>query len=108
VEWQCFQKPFTISGTLLISYIFMFISTTILYFQENPVGYELHRADGGFELKPTPNTKSNLIPPTISVAQTSYGWEVQGVKDEDIQQQVIRLVELNEVINLQGKLSAAS
>ena len=86
----------------------MFISTTILYFHENPVGYELFRTNEGFELKPTPNTKSNLIPPTISVLPISNGWEVQGVKDEDIQQQVLRLVELNEVINLQGKLSAAS
>jgi len=86
----------------------MFISTTILYFHENPVGYELFRTNEGFELKPTPNTKSNLIPPTISVLPTDNGWDVQGIKDEDIQQQVIRLVELNEVINLQGKLSAAS
>lgn len=86
----------------------MFISTTILYFNENPVGYELFRTNEGFELKPTPDTKSNLIPPTISVLQTGSQWEVQGVKDEDIQQQVIKLVEVNEVINLRGKLSAAS
>lgn len=86
----------------------MFICSTILYFNDNPVGYDLLKAGGGFELKPTPNTKSNLIPPGISVLPSDDGWQVDGVQDEEIRQQVMKLIALNEVIGLQGKLSAAS
>ncbi|HEY0039793.1 MAG TPA: hypothetical protein VGB71_03970 [Flavisolibacter sp.] len=86
----------------------MFICSTILYFNENPVGYDLYKSENGFELKPTPNTKSNLIPPTISLRVSGEGWDISGIQDEDIRQQVTRLAQIHEVINLDSKLSAAS
>ncbi len=86
----------------------MLICSTILYFQDNPVGYDLLKNENGFVLHPTPTTKSNLIPPTITVAPLQEGWQIEGVSAPDVQQQVTKLIELHEVIGVPGKLGAAS
>lgn len=86
----------------------MFISSTVLYFGENPVGYDLFKTEEGFELRPTPVTASDLVPPIIAITQSNEAWQVNGVKEEDLEQQVIKLIEINEMIGLPGKLSAAS
>lgn len=86
----------------------MFISSTILYFGENPVGYDMFKTTDGFEFKPTPNTTSNLLPPTIVVHSHNNNYQIEGVQNEDLQRQVMRLVGLHHVIGLDGRLTAAS
>jgi hypothetical protein len=85
----------------------MFICSTVLYFGDDPVGYDLYKTTAGFELKPTPATSSKIIPPRISVQQMTDGWQV-AMQDEDIRQQVLKLVEMNQALSLPGELSAAS
>lgn len=85
----------------------MFICSTILYFNDEPVGYDLYKAGEGFELLPTPLTASGLTPKPISILPLAESWQVTGV-DEDIRQQVLKLVEMQEAIDLRTTMSAAS
>ena len=86
----------------------MFISATILYFGETPVGYDLYKVAGGFVFKPAATTSSGFQPPEIIVRTLDEDQEIEGVQNEDLHQQIMRLVELHNVIDLEGKLSAAS
>lgn len=86
----------------------MFVSAVILYFGETPAGYDLFKTDEGFALKPPLATTGKQMPPPIAITSSIEGWQVEGITSEDLRQQVLRLIELTEVIDLQGKLSAAS
>ena len=86
----------------------MTICSTILYFGENPVGYELVKEDNGFGLHPTPDTKSNLVPPVISIVQSGDEWIVEGTHDADITEQVKKLINTQGIVDLPSRMSAAS
>jgi hypothetical protein len=85
----------------------MFLSSVIIYFGENPVGYDLFKEDDVFEFKPALNTSGNLIPPAIIVHAVKDGWEIIGAQDPYIKEQVSNLIKINSLINLPDKLSAA-
>ena len=86
----------------------MFICATIVYFAENPVGYDLYKTANGFELRRPQMTRSGLTPPVIIVEKRNGDWHIQGTDCEEVTEQVIKLVKMNGVITLRGGLSAAS
>lgn len=86
----------------------MITSSIIIYLGENPVSYDLFIADGSLELKPAPDTVNNLIPPIIIATTVKNGWEINGVPDTNVKAQVMKLIEINALISLREKVSAAS
>ena len=86
----------------------MFICGTIVYSHDNPARYDLYKTETDCELKPAANTKSNLTPPLITITSADSGWAVIGVQNEDVKEQVVKLVSIQKIIHMPGNLSAAS
>jgi hypothetical protein len=86
----------------------MFICGTIVYSHDNPARYDLYKTETDCELKPAANTKSNLTPPLITITPADSGWAVIGVQNEDVKEQVVKLVSIQKTIHMPGNLSAAS
>lgn len=87
--------------------LFMFIFSTILYFGEEPAGYDVYREEGTYVFMPTPNAKDSRVLPSIQARQSAGTWEVSGVEGKDLVSQVIRLIAHSGSLGLFNPLSAA-
>ena len=86
----------------------MFIQSTVIYFGEAPVGYDLYKTSTGFALRPGLSNENNGLPPAITVVRASDGWQVEGVQDEEVWEQVNKLIQVQALLRLSGEMSAAS
>ena len=85
----------------------MFITSTILYFGENPVGYDLYREENGYIFKPAIDSKAYLTP-EIRVTGPKGAYEISGVEQEDVVGQVRHIISMDALLDLRGQMSAAS
>jgi len=86
----------------------MFLFSTILYFEDSPVGYDLYKHDNGFSFKRAIDTQSELLPAEITVIRFGEDWKLADTDNPGIKEQIIRIINVNEKIQLPEKLSAAS
>ena len=98
----------SVSGTELHFENVMIICATVIYFGEDPVGYELVKENGAYKLIPASNHLGDFAPPVIRLLPATEGWSVSGTTDPDVQTQARKLVELQSLVDLPGTLSAAS
>ena len=66
----------------------MFLFSTIIYFGDSPVGYEVHREEETFEFIPTIDSHSNLQLPVIKAINSGQFWFIEGTEDKEIAEQV--------------------
>lgn len=85
----------------------MFICSTVIYFDDSPVGYDLIKEDKGYLLKPASNHVDDFTPPLIRIVPVTEGWAIKGTTDLDVQAQARKLLELQALIDM-PTLSAAS
>jgi hypothetical protein len=78
----------------------MFLFSTIIYFDESPVGYDVYREEDVFQFKPAIDSHSNLEPPIITAIYLKEEWIIDGVEDDEIIEQVKKIIELNELISV--------
>jgi len=69
----------------------MFISSTILYFDDRPVGYKVIRTEQGLLLKPAPDAAPGFAPPTVTLTRNGDSWEAPQGLDADLGAQVQKL-----------------
>ena len=86
----------------------MFLFSTILYFAEEPAGYDVYKEDNGFSFRRAIDTFDENIPAVINAVKKGTGWEFYEQESEDIQNQIIRIIHMNDNIELPGQLTAAS
>lgn len=85
----------------------MFISSTVLYFDESPVGYDLYKRGDSFVLKPAPTVDGKTAMPEIKAEPDGADWRITGAPQSDVQEQVQKLIALHNVLALSGELTAA-
>lgn len=78
----------------------MFLFSTIIYFGENPVGYDVYREDDIFQLKPAIDSQNNFQPPMITATYSKEILIIEGTEDNETIEQVKRIIELNELISV--------
>jgi hypothetical protein len=86
----------------------MLYISTIIYFGEVPIGYEVFTSDNIFNFRPAIHTQCGFLPPEITASSLGNDWIIKGLDDGDIKAQVYKIIELNPLIHLPNKQSAAS
>ena len=86
----------------------MFICSTVLYFGEEPVGYHCHKEGNVFLLEPAGATQHERPMPAIRVFPAEGGWQVEGVGNSNVREQVAKFAAIQALIDLPEGLSAAS
>jgi hypothetical protein len=85
--------------------IHMFLFSTIIYFGNNPVGYDVYREEDSFQFKPAIDSHSNFKPPIIIATYSKQVWLIEGPEDKETVEQVRKIIKLNEMI---AELNVAS
>lgn len=85
----------------------MFISSTILYFDERPIGYRVIKTEQGLVLEPAPDVDREFVPPTVTLTRKGNGWETPQDLGPDLEAQVLKLALLHPLIELDNELSVA-
>ncbi|GAA4745073.1 hypothetical protein [Flavisolibacter ginsenosidimutans] len=83
----------------------MFICSAIIYFDETPKGYDLLKEGEVFLLKPPEDGED--IAPLIRVRPQAGGWTVDGAQNDDVKEQVLKLIGLQSLISLPDTFSAS-
>ena len=86
----------------------MFLCSAILFFGESPAGYDVYREENSFIFKRHVAVEDGNIPARIYIEKKENGWLITAPLPEDVREQIAQIIELNEVIDLQIDLSAAS
>lgn len=76
----------------------MFLFSTIVYFDETPVGYDVYREEDMFQFRPAIDSKLNTEPPVVTAIYLSSYWLIDGTEDYEIMEQVKKIIEMNELI----------
>lgn len=76
----------------------MFLFSTIVYFGEIPVGYDVYREEDIFQFRPTIDSKLNTEPPVVTAIYLSGYWLIDGTEDYEIMEQVKKIIGMNELI----------
>ena len=85
----------------------MFLFATLIYYGENPAGYDVYREEGMFRFEPAIGSEGSPAAPPIRAVYERSGWIVEGVDDIDVIQQVNRIIEVNDLLRTHP-LGAAS
>jgi len=80
--------------------LIMFLFSTIIYYGEDPVGYDVYREEDIFQFKPAIDSHSNLKPSMITAIYSKQFWMIEGTEDKEIIEQVRKIIELNELISV--------
>ena len=81
--------------------------STILYFNELPVGYDVCKEPSGFYFRPVIDTGSEESPMIMARLQDGK-WLIEGTCDSELQQQVANVIVINALVQSSGPLRAAS
>ena len=82
----------------LCANVTMFLFSTVIYFSDGPMGYDLYKENDNFQFRPAIDHHGNFLPPVITAVQLQGNWFIEGTDDEDIIEQARKVVELNELI----------
>ena len=85
----------------------MFLISTIIYFGDEPAGYDVFRENSSFYLKPAVDTHCPLNAPVIEASLVNGNWIISEVAI-DVKDQVIKIIEVNSLFDLPQVLSVAS
>ncbi len=72
----------------------MFVFSTVLFVDGNPVGYSVQEEKGRFVLNPAENPNRNILPPVLAAHNRSGQWFVEGTNNRDLIDQVIEDISL--------------
>lgn len=86
----------------------MLLCSTILYLDENPVGYSVHKTALGYSFQPALTNDHNTLYPFIHAKKEEGEWIIIGTNSFDVSEQIKKLIEQIDAIDLQNTLSAAS
>jgi hypothetical protein len=81
--------------------------STILYFGESPVGYDVSRENAIYRFQPAVGTMEATAP-VLFASMAEAGLEVKGTMDEEVIGQVRKLLRFHPLITRSSRLSAAS
>lgn len=85
----------------------MFLISAILYFKEEPVGYDVYKEGNKFWLEPSMNTHAHIHPPVIEIVITGPDLLISGTSDKDVQEQVERLIKMHDAYEIPNEFSAS-
>jgi hypothetical protein len=77
----------------------MFLFSTIIYYDESPVGYDVYREEDIFQLKPAIDSHCDFQPPIITAIYLNQVWMIDGTENDEIIEQVKKIIELNQLIS---------
>lgn len=77
----------------------MFLFSTIVYFGENPVGYDVYQEEDTFQLKPVIDSKMHMVPPVLTATYSDQLWFIEGTVENEIIEQLKKIIELNKLIS---------
>jgi len=77
----------------------MFLFSTVIYFGDNPVGYDVYRQDKIFRFMPAVGSKGNSEPVQLAAVYSEGLWAIEGTNEIEIIEQVRKIVGLNELIS---------
>jgi hypothetical protein len=86
----------------------MFCSAIILYFDESPVGYDCFREGDKYLFIPAPAPTELGLRPVLEAHPKEDGWQVIGINDPGVHDQVIRWVHTTERTGFCSPASAAT
>ena len=73
----------------------MFLFSTVLFVDGNPVGYNVEKKENRLVLNPAENPNRDIHPPVMSAQCRNGEWQVEGTGSRDLIDQVIEDVSLN-------------
>ena len=76
----------------------MFLFSTIIYFGENPVGYDLHRKENYFRFIPTVHRQVIPDAPILTVTYSRGLFFIEGTQENEIKEQVMKIIDLNKQV----------
>ncbi len=73
----------------------MFLFSTVLFVDGNPVGYNVEKMENRLVLNPAENPNREIHPPVMMAQRRNGEWQVEGTGSRDLIDQVIEDVSLN-------------
>ncbi|MES2880501.1 MAG: hypothetical protein V4676_00025 [Bacteroidota bacterium] len=73
----------------------MFLFSTVLFVDGNPVGYNVEKMENRLVLNPAENPNREIHPPVMMAHCRDGEWQVEGTGSRDLIDQVIEDVSLN-------------
>jgi len=86
----------------------MFLCSVIVFIEETPVGYHVHKEPDCFVFQRAADSQFEQAPLSISAYKKNGVWTVADRLKENIKSQLLQIIELQDVFDLQNDLSAAS
>jgi hypothetical protein len=86
----------------------MFLCSVIVFIEDTPVGYDVHKETGYFVFRRATDSQHEQAPPYINAYKEGSEWIVADRLTENVKSQLLHIIELQDVIDLQNDLSAAS
>ena len=77
----------------------MFLFATIIYFGDQPAGYDVYREENSFHLKPAVDSRLNWNPPVIRANFSGEVWYINGTEESEITEQVKKIIEMNDLVS---------
>ena len=84
----------------------MFLFSTVLFIDGNPIGYEVLEEKSRLRLNPAENPNRDVQPPTLSARITNGKWQVEGTLNRDLIDQVIEGITMNMNLSRHGLTAA--
>ena len=84
----------------------MFLFSTVLFIDGNPIGCEVLEEKSRLRLNPAENPNRDVQPPTLSARITNGKWQVEGTLNRDLIDQVIEGITMNMNLSRHGLTAA--
>ncbi|GAC1416994.1 MAG: hypothetical protein NVS1B13_21450 [Flavisolibacter sp.] len=86
----------------------MVLISTVIYFGDDPAGYYLSKEKEEFIFTPCEHKHCSIHKPIITAKLENDQWVIKETNDLEVKDQVVKLLNLNALVNFHSALSVAS